>query len=191
MGQTGHIINQFEVISAIKANDNSVLKKLYQDNYKKIELFILKNNGSMPQAKDTYQEAFLAMYQNVKADKFVPSNETALQGYLYQIAKNKWRDFLRSSCYKKTAQIADGFQIRDEDSSITEFDIPTEDSNQKNVAMEAFVHLGIECQKLLEVFYFQKKSLREIALSFNIGEASARNKKYRCIQKLRNLVSPN
>jgi len=191
MGQSGHIIDQFEVISAIKANNNLVLKKLYQDNYKKVELFILKNNGSMPQAKDTYQEAFLAMYQNVKADKFVPASETALQGYLYQIAKNKWLDYLRSSRYKRTAHMADGFQIKDEDPAEVEFDIPSKDRNQKNVAMEAFVHLGNECQKLLEVFYFQKKSMREIALALNIGEASARNKKYRCIQKLRNLISPN
>jgi len=191
MRETGQIDNQYAVISAIKANDNLVLKKLYQENYKKVEIFILKNNGSMPQAKDTYQEAFIAMYQNIKADKFAPSNNTAVQGYLYQIAKNKWTDFLRSSRYKKTAKMADGFQIRDEDAGEVEFDISTEEYTIQNQAMEAFSHLGAECKKLLEVFYFQKKSLREIAAAFNIGEASVRNKKYRCIQKLRELVSPN
>lgn len=168
-----------------------VLKRLYQDNYKKVEVFILKNNGSMPQAKDTYQEAFIAMYQNIKADKFIPNNDTALQGYLYQIAKNKWTDFLRSSRYKKTSQIADGFLIKDEDTTMVEFDVSEEEYNPQNLAMEAFNDLGSECKKLLEVFYFQKKTLREIATVFGIGEASARNKKYRCIQKLRSLVSPN
>ena len=54
--------------------------------------------------------------------------------------------------------------------------------------MQAFKKLGKECKELLEVFYFEKKSLREIAAQFNIGEASARNKKYRCIQKLRSLT---
>jgi RNA polymerase sigma factor (sigma-70 family) len=191
MRETEHIIGQFQAIAAIKANDNLVLKQLYQDNYKKIELFILKNNGSMPQAKDTYQEAFIAMYQNIKADKFVPANDTALQGYLYQIAKNKWTDFLRSSRYKKTAHMSNTFQIKDEAADMMEFEISSEEYTAKNQAMEAFNHLGAECKKLLEVFYFQKKSLREIAAAFNIGEASARNKKYRCIQKLRALVSPN
>jgi len=191
MRETKQIESQLRVISAIKANDNMVLKRLYQDNYKKVEVFILKNNGSMPQAKDTYQEAFIAMYQNIKADKFIPTNDTALQGYLYQIAKNKWTDFLRSSRYKKTSQMADGFLIKDEDTTMVEFDISEEEYNPQNLAMEAFNHLGTECKKLLEVFYFQKKTLREIAAVFDIGEASARNKKYRCIQKLRNLVSPN
>lgn len=191
MRETKQIENQFKVVSAIKANDNSVLKRLYQENYKKVEVFILKNSGSMPQAKDTYQEAFIAMYQNIKAGKFTPTNDTALQGYLYQIAKNKWTDFLRSSRYKKTAQMAEGFIIKDEDVSLIEFDISEEEYNPQNIAMEAFNHLGNECKKLLEVFYFQKKTMREIAAAFDIGEASARNKKYRCIQKLRSLVSPN
>ena len=191
MRETSQIENQFQVITTIKANDNLVLKKLYQENYKKVEVFILKNNGSMPQAKDTYQEAFIAMYHNIKADKFNPTNESALQGYLYQIAKNKWTDFLRSSRFKKTSQIADNFFIQDEDSNLTSFEISEAEYNPTQLAMEAFTQLGAECKKLLEVFYFQKKSLREIAAEFNIGEASARNKKYRCIQKLRDLVSPN
>lgn len=191
MGELRHIAQQNKIVSAIQANDAAVLKKLYQENYRKIEVFILKNNGSMPQAKDTYQEAFIAMYQNVKANKFRPSNETALQGYLYQIAKNKWTDFLRSSRYRKTGHLKDGFQIEDEASLEDSFDIPLEENIKQAQAMEAFRHLGEDCKKLLEVFYFQNKSLREIAASFNIGEASARNKKYRCIQKLRELVSPN
>ena len=191
MGETSQIENQFKVVTAIKANDNLVLKQLYQKNYKKVEIFILKNNGSMPQAKDTYQEAFIAMYQNIKANKFTPTNESALQGYLYQIAKNKWTDFLRSSRYKKTSQMSESFHIKDEDNALSEFDISEEEFNPQNLVMEAFNQLGDECKKLLEVYYFQKKSLREIAAVFHIGEASARNKKYRCIQKLRNLVSPN
>jgi len=191
MGETIQIEKQNEMVTAIKANDNLVLKKLYQDNFKKVKVFILQNNGSMPQAKDTYQEAFITMYQNIKAGKFTPTNQTALQGYLYQIAKNKWIDYLRSSRYKKTTQIEPDFQIKDEESSVLEFDVSSEEYSLQNKTTKAFNQLGVECKKLLEDFYFQKKSLREIAMSFNIGEASARNKKYRCIQKLRKLVVPN
>jgi len=190
MGETNQIENQFQVIRAIKANDNLVLKKLYQENYRKVEIFILKNNGSMPQAKDTYQEAFIAMYQNIKADKFVPANESAIQGYLYQIAKNKWTDFLRSSRYKRTAKISGEIQLNDPDISEDEYDINSESNSAQNIVMQAFERMGVECKKLLEVFYFQKKSMREIAETLKIGEASARNKKYRCLQKLRQLASP-
>ncbi len=187
MGEVKHIDQQLALVKAIKSNDEIVLKKLYQDNYRKIEVHILNNKGSMPQAKDIYQEAFLAMYQNIKEDKFVPKNETALQGYLFQISKNKWIDFLRSSQFKKTTQIPEGFQIKEE-FSLNGHETKQENSKIYEGALKAFQQMGTECKKLLEVFYFQKKSLREIASQFDIGEASARNKKYRCIQKLRALV---
>ena len=37
MKETGQIDNQYAVVSTVKANDNLVLKNLYQDNYKKVE----------------------------------------------------------------------------------------------------------------------------------------------------------
>ncbi|KAA3625360.1 MAG: sigma-70 family RNA polymerase sigma factor [Flavobacterium sp.] len=183
MGNDNLIAAQLHLAEAVKNNDELVLKQLYQECYGKIEVHILKNNGTRPQAKDTYQEAFIATWQNVKSGKFVPANETALQGYLYRIAKNKWTDYLRSSQFKKTSAMREGYEIPDE------FDESNTDNIQQlNTAMEAFQKLGNECKQLLTYFYFEKKSMREIAMAFEIGEASARNKKYRCISKLRELA---
>ena len=106
---------QDRLVSEIQNNNESVLKKLYQENYFKTQGFVLKNNGSAPQAKDIYQEAFIAVWQNIKNEKFVPKNETALQGYLYQIAKNKWIDYLRSNQYKKTTQISVDIKIENQE----------------------------------------------------------------------------
>ncbi|MAY21614.1 MAG: hypothetical protein CMC74_02435 [Flavobacteriaceae bacterium] len=181
-------INQQALVSKIKLNDEAVLKQLYQDNYTKVEAYVLKNNGTMPQAKDLYQDAFITLWQNIKQDKFIPKNESALQGYLYQIAKNKWLDFLRSSRYKKTNL------LRDEDSAMSEsFEEIEKNTALENEAkikstMEAFKKLGSSCQEILKEFYFSKTSLREIAEKLNIGEASAKNKKYRCLQKLKEIA---
>ncbi|MCW5518629.1 sigma-70 family RNA polymerase sigma factor [Aureitalea sp. L0-47] len=184
MGDTNQIAAQERLVTAVKNNDEKVLKQLYQESYAKIEVYILKNNGSKPQAKDTYQEAFIAVWQNVKKGKFVPENESALQGYLYRVARNKWTDFLRSSRYKKTSSLDTDFQLEDNSEEIDE-------GNDRKVSdtMAAFGRLGDECRQLLSQFYFEKRSLREIASVFKIGEASARNKKYRCINKLRELVT--
>ena len=181
---------QWELVSKIKANNELVLKQLYQSNYKKIEDYILKNRGSMPQAKDIYQEAFITVWKNIKEGKFSPHNETALQGYLYQIAKNKWTDELRSSRFKKTNSLESFHQFSEngEENTTSLF----EEKEQKiALAEKAFQKIGDECKQLLSQFYFEKKSLRDIAALFNIGEASARNKKYRCIQQLKELVTYN
>ncbi len=184
MGDTNQIATQERLVTAVKNNDEKVLKQLYQESFSKIEVYILKNNGTSPQAKDIYQEAFIAVWQNVKKDKFTPSNESALQGYLYQVARNKWTDYLRSSHFKKTSSMDTDFQLQDS----SEENFEGEDRNMSDT-MAAFRLLGDECRQLLSQFYFEKRSLREIASMFKIGEASARNKKYRCINKLRELVT--
>ena len=67
-----------------------------------------------------------------------------------------------------------------------------EQDEQMDATMSAFARLGKECKELLTKFYFQKKSMREISAEDNLAEASARNKKYRCIQQLKDLaLSPN
>ena len=105
MGKFFHLLNQSELICAIKSNESDVLKHFYTTNYKKVELLILKNSGSIEHAKDIYQEAFITVWTNVKNDKFIPKNDTALQGYLYKIAKNKWLDVLRSKSFKNSKPI--------------------------------------------------------------------------------------
>ncbi|HPF11128.1 MAG TPA: sigma-70 family RNA polymerase sigma factor [Flavobacteriaceae bacterium] len=178
---------QYQLVSAIMANDESVLKQLYQNNYRKVEAYILKNRGSMPQAKDIYQEAFLAVWQNIKKGAFQPRNESALQGYLFQIAKNKWTDELRSARYKKT-QRQESFQNLEDHPN--EIDQETR-GESLHACMRAFGELGDECKELLTRFYFNRDSLRDIASFFSIEETSARNKKYRCIQQLKALVNPS
>lgn len=187
IGEQKNTHSQLQLTNAIKANDEKVLKQLYVSNFHKTQMYILKNNGSMPQAKDTYQEAFIVVWQNIKEGKFTPQNETAIQGYLYQIAKNKWTDYLRSSQYKKTTKLNPLITEADDDDFLKQESL-SEDSKRQQQTTAAFKQLGRECRELLTVFYFNKKSLREIASQYNIAEASARNKKYRCLQKLRQLA---
>lgn len=190
MGETVHKATQDYLVNALKNNDEQVLRTLYIENFRKTEIFILKNNGTSAQAKDFYQEAIIATWQNVKENKFKPHSETALQGYLYTIAKNKWLDYLRSSRYKKTKPI-ENFHFS-ENGDENESEVNLEHETKLNTIAENFKKLGDECRELLKQFYFDKRSLREIAEYYKIGEASARNKKYRCINKLKSLVdTPN
>ncbi|MAP55436.1 sigma-70 family RNA polymerase sigma factor [Altibacter sp.] len=188
MGERIQIQEQFALVEAIKNNNEFVLNRLYQENFRKVELFILKNNGTMPYAKDIYQEAFITVWKNIRNDRFTPENETAIQGYLYQIAKNKWLDYLRSGHYKKTVALQSLHSASQEEAP-PEIQ-PREDQAEPVLrnALDSFNAMGTSCKQLLIQFYFEKKSMREIADSLKIDEASARNKKYRCMQKLRSLV---
>ncbi len=186
-----HVCNtdsQLLLIDAIKANNSLVLKQLYINNYHKIEALVLKNNGTIDHAKDVYQEAFIIVWSNVRSDTFVPQSESSLQGYLYQIAKNKWMDVLRSSRFKKTKQIR--YELNILEQQIENHDEEEQEFFKQKLqqTMDAFKNLGNPCKQLLTDFYFEKISLRDIARQLKIEENTARTKKYRCMEKLRELA---
>ena len=182
MKEAHKIQHQLKLINAIKANDSVSLKYFYTSNYRKVELMVLKNSGSQAHAKDVYQDAFIALWNNVKSGKFEPESDTSLQGYLYRIAKNKWLDVLRSKRFKSTQTLTEERSLYlKQDDSIDE----TDTSKKLDLAMDAFKNLGEPCKSLLKTFYFEKKSLREISEELEMEESSVRNKKYRCMEKLR------
>ena len=189
---TNNFISQEELVRAIKSNDQRVLKTIYQDNYYKTEKYIIENSGSRQEAKDIYQEAFITVWENVHNNKFIPQNETALNGYIYGVAKNKWLDYLKSSRFKKTRTIAiNEYKLHDE----IDFGIGNETQNEEEIIKKVMINfnqIAEGCKKILTVFYYENKSLREISKELNITEASARNKKYRCLEKLRaNVLTSN
>ncbi|MEW4924314.1 sigma-70 family RNA polymerase sigma factor [Algibacter sp. 2305UL17-15] len=184
MGKTIHLLNQSQLVDGIRSNDSEVLKHVYTTNYPKVEALVLKNSGSIAHAKDVYQDAFITVWTHIKNNKFVPQNDTAIQGYLYRISKNKWTDVLRSKSFKnsKPLVVETLAEVKDDE----EHNEP--DSKKLKIAMTAFENLGQPCKQLLKTFYFEKKSLKEISIELKIEETTARNKKYRCMQKLRAVV---
>lgn len=172
-----------ETVVLIKANDAATLKKLYKTNFAKVKRYVLNNSGSEQQAKDVYQDAFIAMWRNVKNDKFVAKSETAINGYLFKIAKYKWLDHVRSVRYKNTTFI-------NRDMEYDEPDIEIEEANNNRLSrlMDCIANLGERCQTLLKLFYFERKTYREIAQILQIDEAYARTAKYRCQEQLKEMT---
>ncbi|HYO23063.1 MAG TPA: RNA polymerase sigma factor [Flavisolibacter sp.] len=169
-------------LAAIRENDEAALKALYTENYRKVEAYVLANSGTADEAKDVYQEAFIAVWRNIQLNKFAPVSETSLGGYLYQVAKNKWLDHLRSSHYQKVVAL---------DGKENEAAVEEQSDNREAYLLAVrknFAKLGSTCRELLQRFYFQKESLRTIGMAFQWTEATAKNNKYRCLQQLRELI---
>ncbi len=174
---------QKELIQGILQNNEEVLKLLYIEVYPKVRGYIFQNNGNEAQAQDIFQEAFIACWKNIKADKL--SENGNVEAYLYTIAKNKWVDYLRSNQYKKTISNDEVIKLQsnleDDNTEIKEKERETNSS-----AMQAaFKKLGNECRMVLKGFYYERKSMQTLSKELNIGTASVRNKKYRCMERLR------
>jgi len=178
---------QFPLLDAFLTNKEEPMKEFYISQYPKTKYYILKNGGSLENAKDAFQEAYFACWKKLSTGKFKPKNKTELEAYLFTAAKNKWIDQTRQVAKRKTISIDEKMQhlTADDAGQIMEMEAKEE---QLSITLTAFENLGQACKDLLTQFYFHKMSMKTIAASLDMEEASVKNKKYRCIQKLKELA---
>lgn len=172
------------VVEAFKCNDHAVLSAVYKLNFPAVSHYILQNNGEEQDAKDIYQEAVLVLWQNIQSEKITADANTNIGGYLFQVAKHKWLDKLKSKQHRSTLRI-----VREE--SIETADTGTEENEELEGRLlqlrVLFARLGDTCKAILNKFYYEKKSLEEIGDDLNYDAATLRTKKYRCMMQLRKM----
>ena len=159
------------------------LKVIYQKNKNLVFSYILKNSGTLEGAKDIYQETIIAFYENVRDDKF--RGESSMATYIYSIAKFKWLNQLKKNNTRR--------EHHDKIEMETHYDghLATiiEDEKAKRV-VDVLSELGEECKKLLIETIYHNKSMKEIVENGAYSsEQVARNKKYKCLQRLKELVA--
>jgi RNA polymerase sigma factor (sigma-70 family) len=145
--------------------------------------YILKNSGTVDEAKDVYQETIIAFYENVRDKKF--KGESAISTYLYAIAKFKWLNQLK----KKGIMVAHHEKLKPEDSFYKSPLANIIDKEQKELVVEVLAQLGNSCKNLLIESIYHNKSMKKIVEEGNFSsEQIARNKKYKCLKRLKELL---
>lgn len=180
-------LGQFTLLDAFLTNKEVAIREFYIAQYPKTKYYILKNGGTLENTKDVFQDAFFACWKKLSTGKFKPKNKTEIEAYLFTAAKNKWIDQTRHLAKRNTIAIDEkSYHLAaDETMQTSEMEKSEE---QMSITLIAFENLGKACKDLLTQFYFNKMSMKTIAENLNIEEASAKNKKYRCIQKLKELA---
>ncbi len=187
MGNTIQTQSKFRLQNAFLNNEEVVIKAFYLDEYPKTKHYVLSHGGQISNAEDVFQEAFFAFWKKICTGKFCPNSRPEMEAYLFTAARNKWIDEMRLASRNGTISLNETFiQVEDDQSLL---DTENEEREYKlNITLKAFENLGKDCKALLTQFYYNKVSLKEIAQNLNIEETSAKNKKYRCIQKLKELA---
>ena len=169
-------------VTAFKKNDRQAMQEVYEHTFPKFRSHVFRNSGNEAEAKDVFQDAFVACWRNIKDDKF--DGAGSVEAYLYTIARNKWTDHLRSARFRKTVGAEGLSKVVQEagDDSGGELD------DKRETMLKALDQLGDACQQLLGLFYYERKTMKQVAKDLGIAAASARNKKYRCMERLRSLA---
>lgn len=177
-----------ELVSGIAENSGEALDYLYKNNFPIIRQFILKNSGVEADAHDVFQEAIVATWMNIREKKYHSQNGSSIEGYLFQIARNKWLDRLRSKSFRSTVSLAD-----EEVESNEQWNHDEEDLRSERLAYLDLLYqkLGDQCKRILGSFYYQNKSLNQISAEMDYDAETLRTMKYRCMMKLRKMHSEN
>jgi RNA polymerase sigma factor (sigma-70 family) len=164
-------------------NNESAYQEIYKAHYAVIKQYVLKNSGSEDDVKDLFQEGIIALWDNIRSEKYKHTNDSMLHGYFRTICKYKWMEALRGKSKSVVINGDAGFDIQSDDIILNNM-IKREEINE---FANIFSTLSDKCRQILSLFYYDKKSMKEIGLATGYEISSMRNEKYKCIEKLRAL----
>lgn len=170
-----------ELYKGLLNNHRPSISQLYREVYPMAKAQLMRMGANEEEVKDAFQEGMVALWKNTQQGKFQLQAETKMSTYLIQICKNQFLEKKRK--LPNTGSLHPDQQVERlaEDNFLDHWFKKEEmEKLSKHLRM-----LGERCQKLLKLFYYERESMREIALEMNLGEASAKNEKYRCMQKLK------
>lgn len=174
-----------ELLRLVQSGDPSGLSFVYEKYRREYVNWIRRFSRCDPDdACEYYQGTIVIFYENVCNGKLTEL-QSSLKTYLFGIGKN-----LVMHEYRKTRR---GERVK------AEFLVQTHlaDSTQELLAEDndlALVHrcferIGDPCHKLLQLFYFNQKSMEEISAELGYkNPETAKNQKYKCMERLRKLV---
>lgn len=177
--------NTAKIATEINVPAQIDFKDLYIRHFPAVKNFVLANSGNEEDARDIYQDAFVAFWRNVQLGKFESKTQAGTSAYILQVAKHKWIDELRKR--KGNALIIE--RDWEENMAAPPDGLSQSDENYVDTVVAHFQKMKKPCRELLYRFYYLKEKFSEIAERYGWTEASAKNNKYRCLQKLRNSIS--
>ncbi|HEX6427490.1 MAG TPA: sigma-70 family RNA polymerase sigma factor [Niastella sp.] len=185
----GNMYSDAELLTAIGNVDqlNGAIFFIYQQYSSTIQSFILANSGTSQDAEDIFQETVVIFIDLVKKNKF--RGEAAIKTFLVAIARNVWLNELKKRVHSEKRE-----KVFETSRELTEADVSQliADREMKQQFVEVLNKLGESCKKLLTLFYYENLSMKEIVhhLPYE-NEQVVRNKKYKCLQSLTELIKQN
>ena len=158
-------------------------KSLYRQFYGMIEQLVLRNSGNTEDAADIFQDGLVALFNKVRQADFRLT--ASLKTLLYAICRNIWLMRLRK--LKRESPIT---EVHQETVGLDADALHLLEKNDRDqLVSHGLSQLGDDCRQVLQLYYFEKCRMKTIAETMGYsGEQVAKNKKSRCMRKLREWV---
>ncbi len=178
-----------ELVEAISEKDmlEQAILQLYQDHAAITRSFIMGKGGTEQDADDIFQETVVSFIDTVQKGKF--KQESGIRTFLISISKHLWYNEIRRKQRAGNREKLYETERDPEEAGITEV---IQDRELKQQLNQLLGELGESCRKILELFYYENLSMKEIVSHLHYeNEQVVRNKKYKCLQQLTEKMKQN
>ncbi|CCH54148.1 RNA polymerase, sigma-24 subunit, ECF subfamily [Fibrisoma limi BUZ 3] len=176
-----------ELYDALKRRDDRAYQYLYAESFPSFRHWMLTHNGSEMDAEDAFQKGMLSFLLNVETGKYQFQASTQVTTVLFEYCKRVWLTELKSARVRTKAAMPDSVDSMDTGNVVEDL----ERLEVVNTVQKSLSQLKDECRKLIEWFYIEELSLREIAERLGMKETSVKSKRYDCAEKLKGFYAQN
>jgi RNA polymerase sigma factor (sigma-70 family) len=178
-----------ELVEAISEKDllEQAILQLYEEHAGITRSFIMGKGGTQQDADDIFQETVVSFIDSVQKGKF--RQESGIRTFLISISKHLWYNEIRRKQRAGNREKLFETDREQEEAGISE---QMQDRDLKNQLNKLLQELGESCKKILELFYYENLSMKEIVSHLHYeNEQVVRNKKYKCLQQLTDKMKQN
>lgn len=174
--------SKIELLDRLRRKDNEAIEKLYKSGIKSCASLVMKDGGTLEDAREVLQEALFSLIIKLENPDFkIKSN---VNGYLYRTCFNIWVAS-KKKARRNISIDASPFEIEDD---ISDVDFKNNQEQRYKQMYKCLEKISSECQQLLKFTFFEKKSDAEIAPIMNYKVGFVKNKRRRCLKALRTCV---
>ena len=178
-----------ELVEAIGVSEmlEQAIRQLYQDHGNITRSFIMGKGGTEQDADDIFQETIVSFIDTVQKGKF--RQESGIRTFLISISKNLWYNEIRR---RQRSGTREKLYVTDNETVDEVIDDLIGNRELKALLSQMLLDLGESCKKILELFYYENLSMKEIVSQMHYeNEQVVRNKKYKCLQQLTDKMKQN
>ncbi|MEK6479996.1 sigma-70 family RNA polymerase sigma factor [Catalinimonas sp. 4WD22] len=173
-----------DIIANIREGDDRVISQTYTKYRKPFTRWVMKKyRCGESDAIELYQLAFTTLYDQIRSGKL--SYITAsMKTYLFGIGKNKLYQQQRED--RRFDHNIDEMKVHDNGEAKQQ---KQEKENKYEAIEKAMQKLGNPCKSILYLYYYEGRSMEEIAQKLDYKNAdTAKNQKCKCMCRLRKML---
>ncbi|MBC3787348.1 RNA polymerase sigma factor [Spirosoma utsteinense] len=170
-----------DLYTALRQRDERAYQHLYTETFPSFRYWMLNNSASEMDAEDAFQKGMLSFLLNIETGKYQYQPGTRVTTVIFEYGKRVWLTELKSARLRMHGAMPEVIDVADTADVVEDL----ERQEVVNTVRKSLGQLKDDCRQLIEWFYVDELSLREIAERLGMKESSARSKRYSCAEKLK------